>query len=187
MSFSIYGGYAPNPCEEEVVSPVCDPCLSDIEHGRVRSVGYVHKNYYPVLMADPSNPVLWQQGIVARSIMIIPETQGTFDGGSPVEGAGYGDQATKLIGFTFSLGFKDPNFKTNTPHYNTVMRSSSWHVCWRTENLTRVSSKPATFIPKSPVGEDLNSEVVWDVEAKWSEPDQPVPFQTPSDVFVCPN
>lgn len=180
MSYSVY-----NPCEGDIVDPVCDPCLDEIEHGRVRGVALVHKNYVASLKADPDNATLWTDGITDKSIYIIPETQGTFDGGSPVEVPGYGDQQSKIVGFNYSAAFKDPSFKNNTAFYNSIKNSGNFHFAWRTENLTRLSNKPVVLIPKSPVAEDLSSEVVWDVEVKWFEKDQPVPFDTPAGVFVC--
>ncbi|MBK7882506.1 MAG: hypothetical protein IPJ81_00690 [Chitinophagaceae bacterium] len=182
MSYSIY-----NPCDEEVIDPVCDPCLNDMEHGRVRSGAYIHKGYLPTLMEDPEDAQKWLDGIADKSIYIIPETLGSFDGGQPVEATGYGDVQSKIVGFNFSLPYKDPNFKGNCDFYNSIMGSSNWHFAFRTETQTRISGKPVTIIPKSPVTEELNSEVVWDVEIKWSEAKQPCPFNTPEGVFVCSN
>lgn len=180
MSYTIY-----NPCEDEVVAPSCDPCLDDIEHGRVRGVSYVHKSYYPTIMEDPTNAAAWAAGIASKLIFVIPETLGSFDGGAPVETTGYGDAQTKIVGYNFVLNHKDPNYKANCAFYNSIKGSANWHLAFRSEKLTRITSNPVTIIPKSPIAEDLNSEVVWDVENKWSQGDQPCPFDTPADVFVC--
>lgn len=183
MSYELY-----NPCSDAVVAPLCDQCPGqERELGRVRSVCYVHKSYYATLMADPENATVWADGLAAGLIMIIPQTQGSFDGGSPVEAPGFGDQETVTTGFKFVLSYKDPKFKANTPHYNTVMKSSDWHVGWRSETLTRISGAVASFVPKSATPEDINGQVMWEVDAKWSQEDHPVPFDTPATVFDCTN
>ena len=174
-----------NPCDDEIIDPVCDPCLDDMEHGRVRSTAAVHKNFMPTLIANPDSKAVWDAGVAAKSIYIIPETQGTFDGGSPVMVPGYGDATEKLAGYNFTLNFMDPNFKQNVPYHNSQKNSSNWHIAFRTETQTRLSGKPCSFVPKTPVGAELSSEVVIDVEVKWFEKDQPVPFDTPVGVFVC--
>ena len=180
MSTLIY-----NPCEEEIFNPQCDPCLDNIEHGRIRSIALIHKNYKPVLESDPENPNIWLDGLQNKLIYIIPETLGSFDGGSPVEATGYGDQSTKVTGYNFVANYKDPNYKGNCNFYNSIKKSANWHFAFRTETLTRISGKPVSIIPKSPIAEDLTSEVVWDVEVKWAEKDQPCPFVTPEGVFSC--
>jgi len=182
MSYEVY-----DPCEEEIVEPLCDRCVTDRELGRVRSICYVHKSYYATLMTDPTNPIIWQTGLSQKLIMIIPETQGSFDGGSPIEVPGFGDQESAVTGYKFVLNYKDPKFKGNAPHYNSMLSSSKWHVGWRTETLTRISGSVATFVPKSPTPEDINGQVVWDTDAKWSQEKHPVPFDTPEGVFECTN
>lgn len=172
MSFTLYN------CINEVISPVPDPCFEDIEHGRVRGVAFIHKSYLAALLAAPEDNTVWQTGITTEKIHIIPETTGSFDGGSPIEGAGYGDNASKFIGFNFGLNYKDPAFKNNLPFYNTLSKAPGWHICWRTESLSRISKKPVSVVAKSPVAEDINSEVVWDVEVKWAEKEQPGIFAT---------
>jgi hypothetical protein len=181
MSYNVY-----NPCDDDIINPSCSPCGSmEVELGRVRGLCFVHESYYPVLKADPENVDKWQDGIDQGKILVIPKTSGTFDGGSPVEIAGYGDTESQLIGFKFALAIKDPNLKGNTPFYNTIKKNSSYHVAFRTESLTRISDYPVTVIPKAPVEDDLNSAVVWNVDVKWSGEDQPVPFDTPEGIFQC--
>lgn len=174
-----------DPCAGEVLDPVCDPCLNEIEHGRVRGVAFIHKSYLATLIAGIANAQTWTDGINGKAIFVIPETIGSFDGGAPVEGTGYGDASNRLIGYNFTLNFKDPSFEGNYPFYNSISQSSGWCIAWRTETLTRISAKQVNIVPKSPVAEDLNSEVVWDVEVKWVQKNQPQIFTTPANVFVC--
>ena len=198
-----------NPCDGDIVDPVCDPCLGEVEHGRIRGAAYVHKSRVPTLEiaiesvdiavnAIPFVPAAlvtakaalateWAAGLLDKTIYVIPETTGTFDGGAVVEGPGYGDRDSRVIGYNFGLGYKDPVFKKNTGFYNTISKSTGWHFLWRTETLTRISNNPVTCIPKSPVQEDMNTEVVWEVEIKWKGKSQPVPFSEMIDLFVCPN
>lgn len=179
LAYSLYD------CEGAVTGPECDVCLDVIEHGRVRGVAVIAKDYYATLAADPEDLTKWTDGIADGKIFIIPLTQGNFDGGSPVEEPGYGDADTRVTGFKFTLNFKDPTLKANTAFYNTIKNSSNYHVAFRTETLTRISTNPATFKPKAPVDDDINSAVVWNVEVTFSQPDHSVPFDTPADLFTC--
>jgi hypothetical protein len=198
-----------NPCADDIIDPECDPCLGGVEHGRVRGAGYINKAYISTVQDAIDDLVAAQKaiplvpanvtaakaildtaiadGITGKVIYIIPETTGTFDGGSPVEGPGYGDRTSRFIGFNFGLAYKDPSFAANTDFYNTISRSTGWMFFWRTETLTRISNNPVTIIHKSPVQEDLNSEVVWEIEIKWTGKTQPKPYNDMVEYFVCPN
>lgn len=196
-----------NPCVDEIIDPVCDPCLDNVEHGRIRGIAYIHKSYKPTLeekmealktalasgnanditTAKSELNTAWTDGISAKSIFVIPETIGTFDGGQPVEGSGYGDSESRLVGYSFVLSYKDPSLEGNEPFYNTISRSNGWYVISRTESLTRISNNPVTIIPKSAVTDDTNSEVVWDVEVKWKGKTQPKFYKDMVEFFVCPN
>ncbi len=181
MSYTVYD----NPCDQAIVDPVCDPCLDVIELGRVRGTAFIHKNYVATLKADPENLQKWKDGKADGLIKVIPNTSGTSDGGAPVEVPGYGDQESRIIGYKFLVSYKDPVLKANTPFYNSIKESSVWHFAYRTETLTRISDKPCTVIPKSPIEEDMTSHVVWNVDVKFNQKDQPVPFDTPAGLFDC--
>ena len=83
--------YYPSGCETSIPRHYCNPCETP-EHGRVRSVAFIASDFE---FTDPSDPTEWQQGIDDEKIIIIAETNGSFDGGSEVETPGYGDQQTK--------------------------------------------------------------------------------------------
>ena len=173
-------------CNVNIDAPQCDPCLTDIEHGRVRAVAiFVSKSAYDAVVAAPDQATAWQTGITAGEIFIIPDTSGTFDGGAPQDGPGYGDLASRNIGFQFTLLFNDPNFKTNCAFYNQLARNNGVYIGWKTETQVRLSGAPVRIVPTSPVTDDVTSELVFAVNAIWNERDQPCPFDAPEGIFVC--
>ena len=179
MSYSIY---YPG-CATAIPDHLCNTCGDDKEHGRVRSVAFITESYLPTLMVDPTSPVKWQAGIATKAIVIVPEVIGSFDGGAPQEGPGYGDSDSELLGYKFGLAYKDPNYKLNAAFYNAIKRSRRYAVAWRSESQIHISDKTARITPKNPIAEDLNSDVVWDVAISFSQPDLPVPFDVPPGIF----
>lgn len=171
-------------CDNEIIDPQQDPCLTEMEHGRIRSVAYVHSSIVDLIKASPTNKQAWDAQIAQGKIYIIPEVIGSYDGGAAVEAPGYGDEATRTTGYNFSANFRDPNYKGNCGFYNTIKKSKNWHLAFRTENLTRITDKPVSIQPKDPITEDLTAEVVWDVTNKWTQTDHSCPFTTPEGVFV---
>jgi hypothetical protein len=175
-----YAIYYPG-CSDPVPDHFCNEC-EPREHARVRSVAFVRKDFHFI---DPSSPTEWQTGIDNKKIIVIPQTNGTFDGGSEVEGPGYGDQQSSLNGYNFQAVYNDPNYKFNADFYNSIKNSRNWKLAYRTETQTHLTENTVSIIPKNPVVEDLTGEVVWNVTVKWSDDDLPVPFETPTGIFEC--
>lgn len=176
-----YNVYYPSGCAATIGDHYCNPCEA-AEHGRVRSVAYIASDF---AFTDPTNATEWRNGILNKKIIIIPEVNGTFDGGSEVEGPGYGDQVSKLTGYNFQLVYNDPNYKNNADFYNAIKRSRNWRLAYRTENLIHLTENTISIIPKNPVTDDLTSEVTWNVTAKWADEDLPIPYTVPSGIFTC--
>jgi hypothetical protein len=176
-----YAVYYPSGCASTVPDHYCNPCETP-EHGRVRSVAFIASDFE---FTDPSDPTEWQQGVADKKIILIPETNGSFDGGSEVETPGYGDQQTKLVGYNFQLTYNDPNYKLNADFYNAIKLSRSFRMAYRTETLVHLTQNTVSVVPKNPVAEDLTSEVVWNVLVKWSEGDLPIPYDVPAGIFNC--
>lgn len=176
-----YNIYYPTGCDSQIPDHVCTNC-DDIEHGRVRSVAFIKKSF---TFTDPTNPQQWQNGILSKQIIIIPDVNGTFDGGAEQEADGYGDQQTRLIGYVFTANFKDPNYKQNAHFYNELKNSRNYYFAYRTESQIHFSDVVVETIPKNPVTAGTTDEVVWDVTVKWTNEDVPEPYDAPLGIFNC--
>jgi hypothetical protein len=175
--------YYPSGCDTSIADHICGTC--GVELSRVRSVAFVNKQYYPTLITDLEDVALWNAGIASGDIIIYPEVQGEFDGGTPNMGQGYGDTEEQLNSYTFMLTFKDPNYVGNQPHANTIKNTRNWHVAYRSETVLAMSDEPCTIVPKNPIANDLKLERTWDYEVKWTSENFPAEVESPSSVFTC--
>lgn len=166
-----------------ITKPVCEPC-STREHGRVRSIALIKKG---TALADPTKTAEWIAGIEAGTIFIIPETTGTFDGGAPKEGKGYGNRKSTILGYDYVLNASDPNYKGNSPFWDTIKEQGDYLIAFRTETQVHISEEVVTITPKNSVEEDIESEVVWNVEIKWFQKKlmKPIDASLLGDVFRC--
>lgn len=171
--------YYPADCTSSLTHN-CDPCEAD-ELGRIRAVAFIKKDY---VFADPTNPVEWTAAINAGSVIIIPKTNGSYDGGTPKEGPGYGDAESIYIGSAFVLKYKDPNYKSNCAFYNGLKRSRNYKVAFLTETQIHITAKACTVLPKNPVADSLDTKVEWDVEVKWIDKDFACPYNIPAGIFA---
>lgn len=171
--------YYPSNCDDLVPEHICDPC-EEIEGGRVRSIAFYKSSF---AFVDPSDPTEWEAGFASGDIILIPQTNGTFDGGAEVEAPGYGDQVTRLTGYNFQIQYQDPNYRGNCNFYNTLKTSRQYKAAYRTGTQIHLIDSTVQVIPKNPVQEDPNSAVVWDVLVKWSGKDVPCPYDVPPGIF----
>lgn len=171
----------PTDCDDADPIHECSDC-EDVELGRIRGVAFIKVGY---TINTPTAAADWITGIESGDIIIIPMTRGTFDGGAPKEGAGYGDQATKYIGTDYSLTFFDPAYNSNRDFYNTIKRYQNYRLAYKTETIVHITDKSCQVLPKAPVQDDITSEVVWEVLVKWSSQNEPTQYTCPSGVFVC--
>lgn len=176
-----YNVYYPAGCDSEIPDHQCSNC-DDTEHGRIRSVAFIKKSFQ---FLDPTNPVEWHTGIANKDIIIIPDVNGTFDGGSETEGDGYGDQQTKLLGYNFTATYKDPSYKLNAKFYNEIKRSRNYYFGYRTETQIHLVLPVVQAIPKNPVTANTTDEVTWEVTVKWADEDLPIPYDAPANTFTC--
>lgn len=176
-----YPIYYPSGCDSQLPDHLCNNC-DDIEHGRLRAVAFIKKSFE---FMDPSNPNEWRAGILSKDIIIIPEVNGTFDGGSEQTADGYGDQQTKLLGYIFNAVFKDPNYKQNAQFYNELKKSRNFKFAYKTETQVHLSDKTVQVIPKNPVTASTQDEVAYDVTVQWASGDLPIPYDAPEGTFTC--
>lgn len=170
----------PTNCDD-VITHYCDEC-DDPELGRIRGIAFIKKDF---AFTDPTSYTQWFNGIAAGDIIIVPFTRGSFDGGTPKEGPGYGDQATKYFGTDYQLTYFDPNYATNRDFYNSIKLYQNYKIAYKTETLVHITDKVCQVLPKAPVADDITSEVVWEVLVKWSSQNEPDSHTCPDGIFVC--
>lgn len=161
----------------------CGQCI-ETEHGRIRSVAIVKTSYVATLMA--ANTALdstWTTALSTGNIFALYATQGSYDGGTTAELVGFGNQATMNGNTTHIAQFKDPFYADNCDFWNDLRNSSEYTFCYVTENYVHFGEETATWTPKNPVADDINSNLTWDVQAKWTNPDSPCPYAKPASFF----
>lgn len=173
--------YPTSNCGESGVIPdyTCSPCPA-YEFGRVRSIFYKKTSYDFV---DPTDPTEWTTAIENKDVIVLWETQGTYDGGTTEELAGFGDRETTNGGTTHILTYKDPNYSDNCDFYNAIKTSNEYEAGFRTSSKIHFTDAPVTITPKNPIADDLKSIVVWEVQLKWQNSNSPCPYDTPEGTF----
>lgn len=150
--------------EADLPGHICDPCNTNREYGRVRSVALIAKSYLATLLAAPIDPTVWQTGIDSGDIIIIPETSGSFDPGDPKEEKGYGDTAVSYGPRTQTLTYFDPNYRSNYAFYNAMTNITSKVVAFRTSSVVNIADVTTAITAKNTVADDLEAEVGWEVK-----------------------
>jgi len=160
----------------------CDPCDTP-ELGRVRSLVLIKKG---TQIDFPLSIEQWRTGIEAGTIIVIPKTIGSFDGGTPKTGDGYGDETERVLSYDYVLSVKDPNYADNVEFW-AAAEGETWNVAWRTETLLHYVNADCKLTAKAPQEEGLDSRVVWNVEIKWNSRTKPkvVKFEPIKEIFKC--
>ena len=171
-------GYYPSSCDG-LIAHSCNPC-EEREFGRVRSAGFIHKDF---LFTDPTQPTDWLAGLQSGAIIMIPESNGDIAKAAAKMGPGYGETADTLLGYDFSAKVNDPNFKSNCTFYNSMIGKRDYLFFYRTSSQVFITGVPVTIIPNTEVKNDLNAEVVWELDIKWIDNKFPCPHDTPAHVF----
>lgn len=176
--------YYPTDCDEDVLYD-CQNCDNLVEHARVRHAGTVKKSYIATLLAALTDPTVWGNGIRDGNIKLIPDVLGSWNGGVPKEGTGYGDQTTTISSFEHEVAFKDQRFKNNSAFYNAEAKAKDRIFFFVTETQIFFSKKVVTVLPKSPATENLDDKINWDVTVKWLENEILIPHDRLDEILSC--
>lgn len=165
-------------CESETgkaVVHVCNPC-SDKELGRVRglflfSSAFKIDEFKEALKATTADEAakaatILEEGITSGTLHLIPETSGSYNGGEPEYGDGYGDESQRLRNRNHEITFKDPSYAENEEFWSEVEKSH-WYVGWRTDKLIHIGDKPASVVTTDPIEDSIESDVTWNGTISW--------------------
>lgn len=154
--------------DETALTHSCSPCL-DAEFGRVRSVCLIEEG---TVIAIPFDLAAWTASVEAGDIIIVADTSGTYDGGTPKMGAGYGNSKERKLGADYVLAAKDQGYVENVDFWEAAEKKT-WNIAFRTATQLHYVNAAVTITAKAPVADDIESEVVWDIEAKWFSGNKP--------------
>jgi len=157
------------------------------EFARVRRSGFIKKDYLAIIAADPTLKASWTAGIAAGNVIIIPETSGTFDPGTPKELKGYGNRKKSLGPRTMTLNLNDPDYADNYHFYNEISDREDLVPFYVTSTLLHLFDTEASIVASDPVADDLEEEVVWNVVCEVTSKNLPSKHNVASilDIFVC--
>lgn len=147
----------------------CDPCFT-AENGNVRSLVLIRKG---TVIAFPLVKFDWELQVGLGNIFIMPETRGSFDGGTPKYITGYGSVKEKKVGDDYVLYVKDPNYVDNVAFYQEAEKHL-WNIAYLSETQLNYVAQDITITAKAPIEEDLETDVAWNLELKWFSKIKPV-------------
>lgn len=160
-------------CEGQETTPIlhtCNPC-NDKEGGRVRGIMYIRSGFdltplKAALKAGTGAAAIFEAAVIAGNIHVVPETTGTYNGGEPEYGAGYGEESQRLTNRNHEISVKDPSYDGNSDFY-TRIEKEHWIVGWKGDKLLHFGTKPASVVATDPTEEGLETDVTWNATINW--------------------
>lgn len=160
-------------CEGQETTPIlhaCNPC-NETEGGRVRGMMYIRSGFdlgplKAALKAGTGAAAIFEAAVAAGNIHLIPETTGTYNGGEPEYGSGYGDESQRFVGRNHELTIKDPSYEGNADFY-TRLEQEHWIPAWKGDKLLHFGDKPASVVTTDPIEEGLETDVTWSSVINW--------------------
>ena len=170
-------------CSDELEDHICGTCT--VELARVRGWAFVKQTYYATLAANPDDASVWDTGIAAGDIIMIPEGQGEFNGGTPNKSPGDGDLPETIDSYSFSAQVMDPNYIGNRDFYNSIKRVKNLYFAYRSETVGYLTDKPVLVAPSNPIANDDKAKVKWNAEITWVSENFPAEYTAPLESFRC--
>ncbi len=169
------------PSIPEFIDPECD-----FESGRVVALAFIHKDIHAAIYADPTNSSLWVDGDYAADLHIFREVRGTYDGGSPIDVPGIGNQDTRVINADRTMAVAIQGVKSNEAFFNEIVKSHNYRVAFVTGGnygTLFMNNVDTSIFAGAPVEEGLDSAINWACQIKWKDINNPQSSDVPTDVF----
>lgn len=157
----------------------CASCV-DPEQGRIRGVAYVVDG---APLANTASDLAWLNLVCNNLAVIIPEVRGTYDGGAPIESAGYGKVPQKNTGYNHQISYFEKYNCDNIAFYNKLKYNSNFIFYWVTDKSLYSTGVPVQVSFKNQITDDTNSQLEFEVTIKWSNPLHSECLDIPSQVF----
>ena len=165
----------------DFVEPGCET-----ESGRVVALAFIHKDIHAAIYADPTNASLWVDGDYAADLHIFQNVRGTYDGGSPIDVPGIGNQDTRVINADRSMTVAIQGVKGNEGFFDEIVKSQQYRVAaviGGDYNLLLMNNVNTSVFGSPPVEEGLDSAVNWATTIKWKDINNMQSSDVPVGIF----
>lgn len=157
-----YGDGYLQDCDQDVLTYDPDCCVLP-EGARTRSVALIKLSYLPTLLANPTSLAVWNIGKSDGKIIVIPQTNGSYDSGLPQQLKGYGRRQASNGPRTMQLNFSFRAYLGNSEFMDILNQQYDWAPAWRTESLIYICEAPGLFGTRETVPDDVEGYVDWSV------------------------
>jgi hypothetical protein len=172
-------------CAANIPSFIERDCV--FESGRIVALAFIHKDVFPAIYANPSNAALWVDSSYSSDVIVFKNVRGSFDGGSPIEVSGVGNQSTRVINADRSASVMIPGVKGNEDVWNEIVKERGYRVAFvvgANYDLLLLNNVDTSIFAVAPVEEGLDTEIMWNVSIKWKDIKNPKSSNVPTGVFV---
>lgn len=178
-------------CGQTEAVHTCHDCPEArlVEFAGARSSGFIKEAYLPTLLANPTVLQTWLDGIEDGSIIVLPQTRGSYDPGDPKELKGYGNRKFSYGQRTMTLTVNDPDYVDNYHFYNEISQRTDLVPFFVTSSQVRIFDTVASIKAKDPIVEDIEEVIDWQVESQVVSVNLPIMVakQNIASVFTCSN
>jgi hypothetical protein len=114
------------------------------------------------------------------------EVRGTYDGGSPIDVPGVGNQDTRVINADRTMTITVPGVKGNEGFWDEFSKSNDYRVAivvGGDYNLLLINNVDTSIFASPTVEEGLDTEVNWNVAIKWKDRNNMKSSDVPTGIF----
>jgi hypothetical protein len=152
----------------------------------VVALAFIHKDIHAAIYADPTNSSLWVDGSYAADLLIFQEVRGTYDGGSPIDIPGIGNQDTRVINADRSMAVAIEGVKGNENFFNDIVKTANYRVAFVVGgdyNTLFMNNVDTSIFAGAPVEEGLDTAMNWACAIKWKDINNPQSSDVPTGIF----
>lgn len=169
-------------CEEEV--PDFIPLDCGLELGGIVGVGLIHSSESPT-NNELESASFWEDKFdeSPQRYWNLPDTRGSYPGGTPTEEEGYGRNSIRRTGADHEATVEVEGVEANRDFMDKVNKRKKWHVVFILNGGLMLYARDVSIWAKVVVDQSIKTSVRWNLSFKWSSFDVPVVLTAPEDIF----
>jgi len=155
------------------------------ELGGIVAVALIAKGQNPTL-ANLREATFWTSKLNAspQKYFLIPDTRGSYPGGTPVEEDGFGRVPVKRTGADHEMTFEVLNIEDNRNFMAAVNQTDQWDIVYVTMDNLGFYAQDASVYGTPVIDQSIKSTARWKVSVKWSDDlSNPQVFEAPAAIF----